>query len=167
MLPPSRRAVRLLPAALLAACFLLASCGDADDPAPVAEPTSDAAADPGVRVKQKDGDFVTGEGVPDDFPTDAVPLVEGDVVAGNSSEPDKGPQTWVVMIDAAGTAEEVQAAAVSELTAVGYEIDEAASGDEAGVFGGTALRKTPYDVVVSAIDDGEGNLLLQYFVSMT
>lgn len=90
-------------------------------------------------------------GIPDDFPTDQVPLIEGEVVFGGSGGTADA-RGWNVTVEVTdGTAFDTAKAA---LEAAGFAAGPAGGTDASGTSG--TWLKEPYTVilVVSSIDDG-------------
>lgn len=127
--------------ALLAALVLaptLAGCS-------VVESTVKGSIEQGIRdATGGDFDVNLDEGLPEGYPADAVPVVEGTVNGGRGTV--DGKVTYVVTVQAADAA----TAAKDALVAAGFTIDaEVANGDGSIV----TLSTTAYDVKLVASPD--------------
>lgn len=115
-----------------------------------------------VSIESSDGTFTSGLGdLPDGFPED-VPLLEGEVLQGASSTDDQGRTSWVVTLSIPTAGEEALAAAAERLEDAGYTAGDGAASMEGLSF--AQYRNGEHDVVLGAIDDGEGGTLLSYTV---
>lgn len=136
---------------IAAACLgfvLLAGCSS-QDPDSDAEPPREQTGEQTPASEQSPaneddpaGDHDTSSGPPDDvqigtelpdgFPADDVPLVEGEIVSAGGTEAEG---IWVVMIRTAEPADAVEGQAISLLTAAGYAESEELPGMNAYVNG--------------------------------
>lgn len=116
-----------------------------------------------ISIETSDGSFTSGTGsLPDGFPDD-VPVLDGEVLSGAASQ-QNGTTSYVVTIVVAATMEEAMTGAVAELERAGY------TPTEGSMSMGEMLIEAytgPWEVVVSATDDGSGDAMLQYVVTST
>lgn len=119
-------------AALAITSVLVAGCGAGDT---VAENAAEKAIEDGVEadvdidsddgsvsVEGEDGSFSSSTRMPDTFPVDEVPLIDGEVVTGTTIEDDGG-QVWTVALEVDGTAEEAFDTALSLLKSAGFTVE--------------------------------------------
>ncbi len=100
-----------------------------------------------------------GTEIPDDFPVDDVPLMEGTVLSATAVDG----ATYMVMLELEGTPEEVQEEALGMLTDAGYTTDSTTNAE--GFF--TAeLSKEGFTVGLSSFDN-VGTTNLQYIVGVS
>ncbi len=109
-----------------------------------------------VKVENSDGSFVSGGDLPDDYPSDEVPLV-GDVQFGSSASTGTG-TGWTISTLYDGDAAAAFAAAKEALEGAGFTTDGAAGETFA------SMRSDAYSVVLSAGDGADGTTL-SYVVS--
>ena len=156
----NRTRTRLLlavPAALLAATSFV-GCGLAEDAAKDA--AEDAAKSEGVDVNldeiedgkieidTTDGGASTGE-LPEGFPTDEVPVVDGEILVGTYT---KNPESWTVTIkvgEAGGDKAAAYSAAEEELTGSGAETLTASTDNGTGIFGQYGTSSYVVDLTVT------------------
>jgi hypothetical protein len=106
---------------------------------------------------------IGGESVPDDFPTEDVPLTEGDVVYG-ASVGDAASKVWNVTISVAdATAIDTITA---ELTAAGFAASPQAGADATGSTRGFAKESYAVLVLVSQ-NSGDSTWTANYTVTLT
>ncbi|WP_341927574.1 hypothetical protein [Nocardioides psychrotolerans] len=141
------------PLAALALTLALTACGGAEDDA---RTTPEGAASSGA---------VTGD-LPEDFPVDEVPLVEGlisQATAGEEAGEDEG---FVVILQADGTSDAVLAEAVGLLTDAGFTVTEGVGGGPGSGFAGSSLTQGPFTVTITTFPNtGDEQTTLQYLVS--
>ena len=163
-----RRTARTL--GLLAAGALLLATGacSAEDLADqVAERAIENAAGEGAdagefKVETDEGTFSSGGSLPDDFPSDEVPLLDGEVLQAASST-QAGSAGYVVIVVVDEGVEEAVEAANQRLLDAGFAPDT----DLAGIEGLSVktLSKAPYTVLLSAYDTGDGTAV-NYTISI-
>lgn len=169
-----RRTARTL--GLLAATTLLlagAACSADDVADQVAERAIENAAGEGAdvdfdadtgefKVETDAGTFSSGGSLPDDFPGDEVPLLDGEILqAASSTQEGSGGYVVIVVVDE-GVDEAVEAANQRLLDA-GFAPDAEMAGIEG--LSVKALAKAPYAVLLSAYDTGEGTAV-NYTISI-
>lgn len=167
---------RLLAAPLVAALALTASGCGADT---LAERATEKAAEKaledaasegvdidldseegGISIETDDGSFTSGLGsLPDGFPDD-VPVVEGEILSGASSQQD-GTTAYLVSVMVEATAQEAMVEAISALEDAGYSRTENSMSMD-GLY--IEMLTGPWEVTVGSTDDGEGGTMLQYTV---
>lgn len=166
------RRARRTAAALAVACLALTGCGADDIADKVTEKAIENAAgedadvdvdtDSGeIRVETSEGTFSTGRELPDSFPVDAVPLLEGELVQAVSVD-EGGSEGFAVHLlrDDQPLAAAV-AEAVELLEGAGFEVDEDSSNPT--MFEMTSLASADHRVIVSGHDQGE-ETMVQYMV---
>lgn len=144
----------------LASGLGLAGCGDATEEetpaavAPAQEPGGVVIRDEasGVEVAVEEA----GTGLPEDFPSDEVPLPAGGTVVAYVANDEDGARsfTLTVQVENAGEAAAAHRAALEQ---AGYRLSEefSASGDE-GSFASYNARSADWDVSVLAASEPEG-----------
>lgn len=103
--------------------------------------------DGGIKIETEDGALTVGQGLPEDFPTEEVPLPEGEVLSGMSM----AGQGWTVSLAVDGAPDQVAPEVRALLESGGYEIE---SSTEAGAM--TILQATN-DTYVLTVSVGEDN----------
>lgn len=111
----------------------------------------------GVKVETSDGTFQSGEGLPEDFPIEQVPIV-GDIQYGASTDAG-GTRGWTIASRLSGSVDDALTEARSAFEAAGFTVD----GEAAGAF--VSVTSDAYNAVVSAGEDGNGGVTLSYVVS--
>lgn len=148
--------------------LMLTACGGEDEVAEqLTEEAIEAAGDgaevdieeDGVTVTDENGDEATiGTQLPEDFPVDDVPILEGTVLSATAVDG----ASYMVMLEVEGTPEEVQEEALGMLTDAGFTSNNETSAE--GFF--TAdLTKDGYQVGLSSFDN-VGTTNLQYVVGV-
>lgn len=158
-----------LAAGALTPLLLLAGCGSDDVAEKVAEEALEEAAggsadvdvdDDGLTVTDDEGNTSTiGTDLPDDFPVDDVPLLEGEVLSATAVEG----KSFMVMIQVDGAAEAAQDDAVALLTDAGYDGE---SESMAEGFYTAQLTKPGFEVGVNTVE-AEGAAQVQYVVTVS
>ena len=148
--------------------FAVSGCGAEDELAEkLTEEAVEGAAggdvdieEDGVTITGEDGEEATiGTKLPDDFPVDDVPLMEGTVLSATAVDG----ATYMVMLEVEGTPEEAQEEALGMLTDAGFTSNSETSTE--GFF--TAdLTKDGYQVGLSSFDN-VGATNLQYVVGVS
>jgi len=151
-----------LPAALFTAAVLLAAgaCGSGDVTVPTDQGDVRVSKDGAdIEIDSEDG-AVTGRTgkLPDSFPANDVPLVEGQIVAAIAVD-QTGGVGWSASIMADGAADEVHAQAVGLLKTAGFSEEGVVS---AGVTS-SELTNGAYRVIVASMDQG-GQTYVQYAI---
>lgn len=156
-------------APVLALGLGLAGCGAAEDK--VAEKLSEKAIegaaggdvdieDDGLTVTDEDGNQASiGTDLPEDFPVDDVPLLDGTVISATAVDG----ASYMVMLEVEGTPEEAQDAALGLLTDAGYTSESEMNSD--GYFS-SQLTKEGFDVSVTSME-GDTAAQVQYVVSVS
>jgi hypothetical protein len=162
-----RRTHRLLVAvptvALLA--ISLVGCGDAlknkvEDDLKDQGISADLDDPNNISVEGTDGGFTTGK-LPKSFPTDEVPVVDGEILAGTFT---KNPESWNVTIrvgDAGGDKAGAYSAAEDKLTSGGLETVTPSADNGTGIFGEYTSASYTVDL---AVTDSNG-IVVNYTVS--
>lgn len=170
----ARRSTRTL-LGLAAACTLLLASGcSAEDVADrVAEKAIENAAggeadvdldvDSGeFKVETDEGSFSSGGSLPDDFPVDQVPLIDGDVIQAVSTQ-QAGASGFVVLVMVDAGVEDALAEAEQRLLDAGYEGDP----EMADIPGMSVVQvvRAPYTVVLSSYE-ADGGSAINYVISV-
>jgi len=147
----------------------VAGCGAAEDE--IAEKLTEEAVeaagdgtevdieDDGVTVTDENGDEASiGTEMPDSFPVDDVPLVEGTVISATAVDG----ASYTVMLEVDGTPEEVQDEALGLLTDAGYTSGTEMNSE--GYFAST-LSKEGFEVGVTSMA-GDPATQIQYIVTV-
>lgn len=147
----------------------VAGCGAAEDE--IAEKLTEEAVeaagdgtevdieDDGVTVTDENGDEASiGTEMPDSFPADDVPLVEGTVISATAVDG----ASYTVMLEVDGTPEEVQDEALGLLTDAGYTSGTEMNSE--GYFAST-LSKEGFEVGVTSMA-GDPATQIQYIVTV-
>lgn len=112
-----------------------------------------------LTVTDENGDTASiGTDLPDDFPVDEVPLLDGTIVSATATDG----ASFMVMMDVEGDPEAVHEEALGMLTDAGYTSDTEMSSD--GYFA-TQLSKDGFDVGVTSMA-GESGASVQYVVQV-
>ena len=98
-----------------------------------------------LKIETDDGTITAGGELPPDFPSDDVPLVEGQVVQAIGGADGMG--GFLIILERPGSADEAMAEAVELLEEAGYTPDS-----DMVAAGITQLSSDAYDVVVAAAD---------------
>lgn len=117
-----------------------------------------------VTVKGEDGDttYSTGRGLPDDFPTDVIEFVDGEIgmTVGTSTEDGQG---WAVTVQPDGSdGQAVHDDAVSRLESQGFSVVEEGSMQATGMWV-RQLANDPWAVTIRVLEQ-EGQVQVQYVV---
>lgn len=117
-----------------------------------------------MTVKGEDGDitYSTGRGLPDDFPTDVVELVDGEfgMTVGTTTEDGQG---WVVTVQPEGSdGQAVHDEAVSRLESTGFSLVADGSIEASGMWV-RELTNDPWSVTVRVLEQ-DGQVQVQYVV---
>jgi hypothetical protein len=108
-----------------------------------------------VTIETSDGTLEAGTGnLPEGFPEDKIPLVEGEVLVGIKAE-----GGFQVTVKYDGTPADAFAAASSLLTGAGFEAAEGGPVGDTGMFEGNG-----YEVMVGAAD-ATGDTAVSYFIA--
>lgn len=144
----------------------LAACGGSDS---VTVPDGQGGTvkvdreDEEVTLDTEGGTVTSSSKLPKDFPSDKVPLIEGDVVSSISTS-QTGGGGFNVVVSSSKSAKDALDEAVALLTAAGYE--------KSGVFNDTStdlagLKSADYMVLVQVIDAGQGTTVSYTIASAT
>lgn len=162
MIRSSRPAASVLTVLLTAG--LLSACG-ADDfsiPTPGGEVKVDRDGDE-VRIETDEGSLVTGSGaLPEGFPADDVPIVEGEIISGASIN-GQDSQGFSVLVNVDGDLETVVAQATGLLEGAGFDEQSQTSAE------GFALRSYTSDTYALTVSATEldGVTSVQYTVGVS
>ncbi len=155
----------------VAFALALSGCGAAEDELAerATEEAMEAAGD-GAEVDIEDDEITVSDGegntttlggteLPDDFPVDQVPLVDGTIVSATGVDG----ASFTVMLEVEGDPEAVQEEAIGMLTDAGYT-----NGTEMNSEGylSTTLTKEGYDVGVTSMA-GDPATQVQYIVQVS
>ena len=143
----------LVPLSTLLLTFALTACGgDGEEPDASDGSTASSSVD-------------TGD-LPEGFPVDDVPLIEGRItqaMAGEEAGEDGG---FVVILQADGRSDSVLAEAVALLTDAGFTVTESVGGSGGGGFAGSSLTQDSFTVTITTFPNtGDEQTTLQYLVS--
>lgn len=130
-----------------------AASGDAD---------VDIDSDSGeMRIDTSDGTITSGGELPEDFPEDEVPLVEGELLqAIFVDEPDS--TGYLVHLQHDAPTDEAVAEAVGLLEGAGFSVEDGQETER--LFNAVTLKSPDYQVIVSGIEEPEGTMV-QYMVT--
>lgn len=158
----SRRRSALV-ALMLGAALALGGCGGSDEERAedaIEEAAEEAGEDVDVDVdgdditiENSDGTVSMGGDLPEGFPEDDIPLVEGDVLLAMGGEG----QGWQVSLAVDSSAEDAMAEARGLLEGAGFSVDEEAV---MGEMSTATFSSDAYNVYVTAAEaDGETSLI--------
>ena len=146
----------------------LGACGAEDELAEqVAEEAVEAAGDgqevdiedDGVTVTDENGDEASiGTTLPESFPTEDVPLLEGTVVSATAVD-----KSYTVLLEVEGTPEEVQQEALALLSGAGYT--DGTEMNAEGYYAST-VSKEGFEVGVTSMAGG-ASTQVQYIVTVS
>lgn len=145
--------------ALLAGLLVLAGCGS--DGKTVVTGNGDKVSVNGdkVTVDTGDGTATLGAGLPDGFPRDAVPLVDGKVVSGVKGTP--GARfAWSVVLQTSSSVEAVTAQVKKDYAAAGYRAGQASVMGDVSIL---QFKNSTYEVGITASRTA-GNVTVTYVV---
>lgn len=110
-----------------------------------------------ISVETEDGTITSGQGLPDGFPSDEVPLVDGTVVSGVGATggPDEG---FVVTLESDASAADAYADAAALLEGAGFSTDMEMGPTQGG------WSSEAWSVFLAA-DDSAGTTTITYAVS--
>ncbi|MCS5715256.1 hypothetical protein NVV95_11935 [Herbiconiux sp. CPCC 205716] len=111
-----------------------------------------------------DVDLNSDGGLPDGFPSDEVPLADGEIVGGMGAGSVDSGGGWTVIVRVGDDREAAFTAIDEQLKAAGFEASY--SGFVEGVGSG-AYSDSAYSVIVSVADDGTGANTATYIVGGT
>lgn len=171
MLRISARKTLISGVSAIAFALVLSGCGAAEDELAerATEEAMEAAGD-GSEVDIEDDELTVTDGdgntttlgsteLPDDFPADEVPLVDGTIVSASAVDG----ASFTVMLEVEGDPEAVQEEAVGLLTDAGYTNGTEMNSE--GYFA-TTLTKEGYDVGVTSMA-GDPATQIQYIVQVS
>jgi hypothetical protein len=173
----SRKMVRIPFAAralapALAFTLLLSGCGAGDEIGErlTEEAVEEAAGgdadvdidEEGLTVTDENGDSTSiGTDLPEDFPVDDVPLMEGTVLAATAVDG----ASYTVTLEVEGAPEEVHEQALAMLTDAGYTRDSDSEMNAEGFYTST-LAKEGFEVSLTSMDNA-GTTNVQYIVGVS
>lgn len=114
-----------------------------------------------VSVSTDEGSFSSGSSLPDDFPTDEVPLVDGTILQAARSDTPEG-MGYVVLVEVDGSLDDVLGQAEELLVGAGFEQDPSTVEMQGMSF--LQYLKEPYTVTVQAAEMAEATTSLNYIV---
>ncbi|RNL81401.1 hypothetical protein EFL95_03450 [Nocardioides marmorisolisilvae] len=104
----------------------------------------------GATIKTDDGEITVGKGLPDGFPKDDVPVVDGTIIGGSKGT-DTGPYAWSVVVQSDGDASDVFGDAKSKLEGAGFT---AGQNMDMGEVHTGQFTSAKYEVSVNAAKTG-------------
>jgi hypothetical protein len=146
---------------LIAGLGTLTGCGD--DGKTVVTKDDDSVSvdtdDESVTIDSDDGSVTAGQGLPDGFPSDDVPLLDEKIASGAAS--DAGGQSgWTVIMQTSRAIDDLTAEVKEDFAAAGYTVGEAM---EAGDVTALQFENDQYEVGVTAART-VGNVTVTYLV---
>ena len=116
----------------------------------------DLDEDGGMKIETDEGSLSVGQGLPEDFPSDDVPLPEGEVLSGMSMSG----EGWSVSLAVDGAADDVVSQVSSMLDSAGYKTEATTQ------TGGMTILTTTNDTyaVTAAVIDDSGATNVSYTV---
>ncbi|RNL62070.1 hypothetical protein EFK50_09615 [Nocardioides marmoriginsengisoli] len=140
-------------AVLVVAGLGLAGCGD-DETVTMPDGTKVSADSDGksASIKTDEGTITVGKGLPEGFPSDDVPVVDGKVIGGAKGT-EGGPYAWSVILQAEGSAEDVFTQISEKLKNAGFSSDE---GMQMGSVYTGSFKGEKYEVSVNAAKVADG-----------
>ena len=158
--PPRVRAAACA-VVLFAALGTAAGCGD--DGATVTTKDGDKVSvdtdGDKVTIDTDDGSVTVGQGLPDGFPADDVPLLDEKVVSGAGGDAE-GQSGWTVIMQTSRAVDDLTAEVRKDFADAGYTTGEAM---EAGDVTALQFESDQYEVGVTAARTG-GNVTVTYLV---
>ena len=139
--------------ALVIAGLGLSGCGD-DETVTMPDGSKVSADSDGksATIKTGDGEITVGKGLPDGFPAEDVPVIDGEIVGGAKGV-DGGPYAWSVILKAKGETGDVFAELSEKLKNTGFTADRSM---QMGTVSTGMFKSDKYEVSVNAAkaDDG-------------
>lgn len=126
----------------------------------------DLEGDGGLKVENEDGSFEVGASseLPDDFPVDQVPLIEGELIT-TARMADGDTVGWSANFQVPAQASDAFAGALAALESAGYEASQTSQSEG---YNTALLTGSELQVLLGAISDGgSGGTLVTYQVSTT
>lgn len=136
-------------------CLGLTACGGDSISIPDGQGGSvsiDKSGDDEFTLENDEGTVTSGTKLPDDFPSDEVPLVEGTLISAVSVNQDDG-RGFSAVIQTSKSADEAFTEAVALLTDAGYESSAQFAASGSNLAG---LEGPVYTVLVQQVDQGDG-----------
>lgn len=138
-------------AAVLAACLtLIAGCGDDSRTVVDADAGKVAVDDGRVTVETDEGTATVGQGLPEGFPEDDIPLLGEKVVTGVQGQPD-GQFAWSVTLQSSRAVDDLEAEVKEDFDDAGYTEAEAVTMGDASIL---RFRNDTYEVGVTIARSG-------------
>lgn len=147
-------------AVLLTASLALTGCGSDTKTVKLGDGSTvkvDGDGNGGATIKTKDGTITAGKGLPDGYPKDEVPVVDGTIVGASNNT---GAYAYSVLVQTKGTPAEVMAAVTAKLTGAGMTKGE---GNEMGSVSIAQFSSDKYEVAVT-VAAAEGNTIATYAI---
>jgi hypothetical protein len=143
--------------ALVAALGTVSACGDGGG-TPVAGDDSTATT-AGTPTTATSPSTTVGQGLPEGFPEDEVPLLDEKVVNGVKGS-DGGPFAWSVVMTSTRSVEDLSAEVVKDYAAAGYKSDESTELGDVSIH---RFSSSSYQVGVTIARTGDG-ITITYLV---
>ena len=144
--------------ALLAAGLGLTGCGSDSKTVKTADGSKVTVKKDGegLTVKNDQGEFSVGQGLPDGFPKDEVPLVDGKVLSASKGA-DGTRFVWSVLIQVDSSVDDAAASAKSKLEGAGFTAGE--NSMTMGEMSVNEYNSSKYKVSVTVVKNDEGTVV--------
>ena len=138
--------------ALVAGLGTLAACGS-DGGTTVSDKHGKVTADKDkVTVPSSEGTTTVGQGIPEGFPTNKVPLLDEKVLNGVKGS-DGGPFAWSVVMTSTRAVDDLSASVAKDFTDAGYQTAKATELGDVSIH---RFTDDTYDVGVTIARTGDG-----------
>lgn len=144
---------------LVAGLGTLVACGDGGGTTVTTKDGKVTVDQDKVTVKTSEGTATVGQGLPEGFPEDDVPLLDEKVVSGVKGS-DGGPFAWSVVMTSEKSVEELSAQVTKDYADAGYRADESTEMGDVSIH---QFSNDTYDVGVTIARTGEG-ITITYLV---
>lgn len=142
--------------ALAAAMGAVAACGDDGGSTTVASREGSAKADRGsATVETSRGSATVGQGLPEGFPADDVPLLDEEVLNGIKGT-DGGPFAWSVVMSSDRAIDDLSAELTNQFAAAGYRTTQSTALGEVNIH---RFSDHAHDVSVTIARTGDGTTI--------
>jgi hypothetical protein len=139
--------------ALVAGLGTLAACGDGGGTTVTSKDGSKVKVEKDkITVQTSEGTATLGQGLPEGFPKDQVPLVDEKVVSGVKGS-DGGPFAWSVAMTSKKSVEELSAQVKKDYADAGYKSEQSTEMGDVSIHQFSNAR---YDVGVTIARTGDG-----------